>query len=297
VPPAAPTAFAASTTSNPTTPRFALSYQLDTNNLFYFSASKGFRAGGGNANLPNGCTGAGYREGYQPDWVWSYEIGAKNTLLDNRLQLASSVYHINWSNIQSLVQAFPCGISYVENTGTAAVNGFDVNLQALLTSHLRFDAKVSYTNAYYTQTTYNGTSIAVEEGDKIGFLPQVIAPWNLVFAAQYKVPLTNGNTIHLRVEDEYNSKNPGPFQNGIVGGANYVPLLQADPATNLVKARLGFTSGRLEASLFADNVFDRQPLIGKVSYFSVSSGYRAQYSTFRPRTLGLSVSYSFLGSD
>ncbi len=283
----------ANPTANPTTPRVALSYQADPDNLLYASASKGYRIGGGNSPLPVGCTGAGFNPaGYNPDWVRSYEIGAKDKLFNNRVEIDSSVYHALWSNIQQLVIASPCGISYVGNTGHAAVNGFDLSVRALITQQLRIDAKVAYTNAYFTETTISGGVVTVEEGDKVGFLPQVIAPWNVVVSAEYTIPLPNSDTVQLRVQDQYNSQNPGPFENGIVNGANYVPLDKPDPATNLVNARIGYTMGRLNMSLFANNVFNSHPLIGTLSYFPVSSIYRIQNSTFRPFTIGIGANYA-----
>jgi len=35
--------------------------------------------------------------------VWSYEIGAKDSLLDGHLQVDTSVFHIDWKNIQQPV--------------------------------------------------------------------------------------------------------------------------------------------------------------------------------------------------
>ena len=46
-------------------------------------------------------------------------------------------------------------------------------------------------------------------------------------------------------------------------------------------------------SLFANNVLNSQPLLGTLSYFSTSSTYRIQNSTFRPFTLGIAASYAF----
>ena len=284
----------ANPTANPTTPRVALSFQANADNLVYASASKGYRIGGGNSPLPVGCTGSGFNPaGYNPDWVWSYEIGAKDKLFDNRVEIDTSVYHALWSNIQQLVIASPCGISYVGNTGHAASNGFDMSIRALITEQLRIDAKVAFTNAYFTETVVSGGVTTVQEGDKVGFLPQVVAPWNVDVSAEYRIPLPNSDTVRIRLEEQYHSQNPGPFENGIVGGANYVPLDRPDPATHLLNARVGYTMGKLDMSLFANNVFNSRPLIGTLSYFPVSSTYRIQNSTFRPFTVGIAANYAF----
>ena len=76
-------------------------------------------------------------------------------------------------------------------------------------------------------------------------------------------------------------------------GANYVPMDRPNPATNLLNARLSYVLKQLDVSLFVDNVLDRQPLIGTLSYFPSSSIYRIQNSTFRPRTIGIAANYNF----
>lgn len=282
----------ASLSQNPVTPRAVISYQVDPDSMFYFSVAKGYRVGGGNAPLPSGCTGNGYRRGYGSDSIWSYEIGSKNMLLNNRLQLNGSVYHMVWSNIQQLLSA-SCGISYVGNTGTAVSNGFDLSVHALLTPRLRISAKVNYTNAYYADSVFSGPSPVVLQGEKVGFLPQVISPWNVNVVANYDIPVGGNKVVHIRAEDQYNSHNPGPFQNQIPSGLNYVPLLRANPATNLVDASVGLTVGNADISAFVNNVFNSQPLIGALSYLPMSTTYRLAYSTFRPRTIGVNVNYSF----
>jgi iron complex outermembrane receptor protein len=284
-----------SVAQNPLTPRFVLSYQVDPDDMVYTSATKGYRVGGGNAPLPPGCEGASYKQAYGSDWIWNYELGAKDMFFGNRLQIDTSAYHMVWSHIQQLIVAAPCGITYVGNVGAAAANGFDLGARAVLTSTLRLDAKVSYTNAYYTESVYSGSQPTVLEGDKIGFLSQVVSPWTADAALEYKLPL-GAHTIHFRAEDQYNSRNPGPFQNGIPNGTNYVPLLTANPATNLANLRVGDTTGGLDVSIFVNNVFNTQPLLGSLVYTGISSPYRLADSTFRPRTVGVAVNYAFAGA-
>jgi iron complex outermembrane recepter protein len=274
----------------PFTPRFGLSYQLDPGDLLYTTVAKGFRVGGGNGKLPDMCNTI-TPSGYRSDDIWSYEVGAKNALLNGRLLLDSSVYYLKWSNIQQLVSE-PCGFQYTGNLGTAASDGFDLALEALVIEGLRLRLDVGYTNAYYTQNVYslNGAPIALA-GEKIGSLPQVNAPWDVNTSVNYSVPVGVSRTFYARGEYRYHSHNPGPFINQVPTAPNYLPQLAADPPTHLFNARLGTTVDKLDLALYMDNVFNSHPDLGAFA-FAPTSNY-ITYQTFRPRTTGLSVSYSY----
>ena len=176
----------------PSTPRAGLSYQLDSSNLFYFSYSKGFRIGGANAIVPPSCPQV-VPPTYNPDEVQNYEVGAKDTFLGGRLQINTSVFHAIWNDIQQYV-GLPCGpFAYSTNAGSAISNGGELELQAIVTTQLRFHLNVSYVDAYYSQNGYDKLgNILVGEGDKVGILPQVNAPWTINTAFDFEQPLELG---------------------------------------------------------------------------------------------------------
>ena len=83
----------------PPTPRFDLSYQPDSRNLFYTAIAKGFRAGGvGGAAVQ--CGNGTDPSSFGPDSVWSVEVGAKNQLFDRRVHLDTSLFEVHWNGIQ-----------------------------------------------------------------------------------------------------------------------------------------------------------------------------------------------------
>ena len=98
-----PPVYSGASRETPVTPKAGASFQYDENNLFYTYIAKGYRVGGVNTPLPSFCSGPTAPASYNSDSVWSYEIGAKDNLFDGRLQLDTSVYHINWNNIQQEV--------------------------------------------------------------------------------------------------------------------------------------------------------------------------------------------------
>jgi iron complex outermembrane receptor protein len=273
-------------TQTPSTPRVALTYELDDRNLFYAAVAKGFRVGGGNAPLPTGCN-ATPPSTYSSDYVWNYEIGAKNKLFDGRVQLDTSIFHIDWLKIQQLIP-LSCGLLYTANTGTAVSQGFDLALQTLITEHLGVDLNLGYVDAYYTKNVFdNYGNLLIQKDDKTGLPPQVLAPWSATLSAHYKVPLPNGDTLHGNGEYQYQSRNKGPFITQIPG-PSYLPELGGNPATHVFNLRGGYKTGPLDVSLFVNNVFDSHPLLGGFTVDKLIT-----YSTLRPRTVGLTANYAF----
>lgn len=289
---AGPPTISTSEKETPNTPHASVSYQADPNDLFYISAGKGFRVGGGNTPPYASCD-ATPPTTFKSDFLWSYEVGAKNNLFDGRMQIDSSVFFAKWSDLQQSVQ-LACGSIYEANAGSAVTKGFDLALQSLITDRLRVNLSVGYADAYYTSNVYNNAGAPlVLAGDKIGFLPQVNAPWNVDTIGNYEIPIPflNGEKIFLRGENRYTSRNPGPFLTQNPASPSYFPLLAADPPTHMTNARLSFVNKKLEISLFCDNLFNSHPLLDKVDYAPTSTLFL--YRTFRPRTAGLTANYEF----
>jgi len=281
---------AATLKQTPTTPRVALTYQATPTDLFYASASKGFRVGGGNASLLDTCDYVP-PDTYKSDYVWSYEAGAKNTLFNGHLQVDSSAFHIKWTQIQQSI-LLACGSTYTANTGSAVSNGFDLALQALIVDGFVVNLGVGYTDAYFTRSVYNNTgTLLVQSGDKIGALPQVNSPWDVNTAATYTTMVHGGDSIHFRAEYQYHSRNPGPFVNHIPTSGGYYPLDVADPPTHLFNLRAGIAVNSWDLTFFVDNVFNSHPLLATFQISPTADAVTA--STFRPRTAGLSINYSF----
>lgn len=279
-------------TQTPTTPRVALYYRPDEENLFYVSASNGFRAGGGNAPLPITCTANIAPDTYKADKVWSYELGAKNRFWDGRLQIDSSVFHVKWSEIQQLEYIGSCAGFYTANTGGAVSNGFDLAVQALVTATFRVNLDVGYANAYFSSTVYDSTgNPLVLKGDKIGILPQVNPPWDVNGSATYEIPLSGGERIHIRGEYQYHSRNPGPFVTQNPTSLSYFPLLVPNPPTHMLNGRVGVKKGKLDLVLFVDNITNTHPLLSM--YQDTPTSNLITFNTFRPRTFGLSANIEF----
>lgn len=272
------------------TPKFSLSYQLDSNNLFYASAGKGFREGGANPPIlpPPVCPAANAT--YNSDSLWSYEAGAKNKLFDGHLQLATSVYHIDWKNIQT-VQPLSCGFYTIFNAGSTSTTGFDIAAQARLGTHWQIGASVAYNDSHYSKTVNgldndgNPTIPFIKSGDVVGVPPQVPSPWNVTASIEYDFKIFGDNDAFIRVENIFHSHNSGPYVDTVNS------FLRADPSTNLLNVRTGVSLSGYDLALFVNNVLNSHPVLGE---YNDSGGTPVTVATtFRPLTAGFSASYKF----
>ena len=290
--------------AHPTTPKVSLSYQATNDSMAYVTIAKGFRAGGGNQPIPiqssadpSGCPLPGEPAPYGPDSVWSYELGSKNRLMGGRLQLDGSVFHIDWRDVQQTV-ALLCGFDYIANTGSAASNGFDLSARAAVADGLTLGASAAFTHAYVTNTVLvtSGTPyVLVQKGDAIGLPPVVNAPWDLTASVEYAFRVFEDKDAFVRVEDIYHSRNTGHFSSDIPASTNqYDPLLAGNPDTNELNFRAGLDHAAMSYALFVNNVLNAHPLLGRI-HDEVTPPVPASTLwtdyTFRPRTVGVAVTY------
>jgi outer membrane receptor protein involved in Fe transport len=281
------------------TPKFTLSWQKDQGNLFYASVGKGYRNGGVNTITTTSAPGCQtflnannlvVKPSYDPDSLWSYEVGAKNSLMGGRLRTTASAYHIKWSNIQTSAQLGPCSFAAIFNLGSATINGFDLAARAQVTDRLNLGVSVGYTKATYDKSS----SGVVTKGDQIGGpgfagIPAT-PPWTVVVDGQYNIPLSDDKSLYLWAQNVFRSRNPGPFS--ALNPANvisYNPGVAGDPGTNVFNAKIGLTAGKFDFSIFANNLFNEQPQLSLAD--SQAGDPRFYAYTLRPRTFGLNVTF------
>jgi iron complex outermembrane recepter protein len=267
-------------------PRFVVSYEPQAGGVLYASASKGFRAGG--LNVPE----CGAPPKYAPDFVWSYEMGAKDSAFNNRLQLDGSIFYAKWTDIQQRTSTkSTCFVDYTSNFGEAVSRGFDLTADALLGDRTYIGIAVGYLDAHYTNTIKTGGNVIVEEGTAVGGLPGVPSPWSLIAHAEYRLPLSSSATAYARAEESVRSHNPGPFLEANPESPRFNSTVFADPATNLLNLYLGVRREGLDLRISVLNVLNSQPLLQHDSDAPYST---LQYAfTFRPRTLALSATQRF----
>jgi outer membrane receptor protein involved in Fe transport len=292
------TDFSGSQSDHSLLPKFAVSQDLGTSDMVYASAAKGNRVGGANpsyASVP-GCgddlAAMGIADNprtYAPDSLWSYELGYKARLLGQRLELAASVFRVDWKNIQQSVLLPVCQFNYTTNLGNARSVGGDLQLQFRATRHLLLSGSVAYTDAHYTNTSWAapaasaGTDAIATAGDK---LPE--PPLSLAFGAEFDWTPTPATKAFARVDYQHQS---GFHRTGSPGTYNYDAGLYRAPATDYFSLHGGLTAGAVSYGAYVDNLMDTHTETMRTHDSPTDPDFQAM--TFRPRTLGLTVDYKF----
>jgi iron complex outermembrane receptor protein len=290
------TMFSGTQTSTPVNPKFGLNYQLTENDLVYATASKGFRAGGLNApSSPTACapdlaalglTGVGTPLTYAPDSVWSYEAGAKLKLLDNRMQLNSSIFYIDWKDPQFNVK-LKCNATYTLNGGAAVSKGADVQARGRLFGVI-LGASLSYTDARYTKPVIipglagSAPSVFAKQGEPLGS-----PDWQYSLSAEYDFRIYDQWDTYVVGDYQYSS----PYQRGSgPGDVGYDAVVAKGAQTHFGDLRAGLRLKGADLSLFVKNVTNSQDRL----YQSHTAGSTIITSTtFRPRTVGVTATYRY----
>ena len=181
---------------NPITPRVSLTDQINSTDMVYVTAAKGYRSGGGNSKdaVGNPLCGPSLEalglttapDSFDSDSLWSYELGTKDSLLEQRLSVQLSAYDIVWSDIQTQVSLPSCSEGFTANRGEAFSRGVDLQVQALVGEHLQLNFSAGYDNAYYPNAEYGAprkgvTPLLVAAGEKVAG----VMPWSVDACANY----------------------------------------------------------------------------------------------------------------
>jgi outer membrane receptor protein involved in Fe transport len=260
------------------TPRYTAKYQINPDAMVYTNVAKGFRNGGANA-VPAYCGAAG--GDFKSDSLWSYELGAKNTLFDGRMNTRVAAYRIDWSNIQQSI-LLPCTYSVTENAGAATSTGAELEADIAPLHGLNLSLGAGYDNAKITSVPATGGAFVV--GQSLNGVPKITAS----LLGEYTVPVSFG-TEFVRAQYSFTGRSVSysviPVQEGGRVRDEY----------SLVDLHVGATTGPWETSLFAKNLFNKVGNLGdeQSETSELQNPLRPRYMITQPRTIGLEVRWRF----
>ena len=286
---------------HPLTPKIGLAYHWTADTLLYASAAKGFRIGGANPAVGQFCYGPdsaldqigldNVPPTYGSDSVWSYELGAKTQFAEQKVLVNASAYVIRWSDIQQNVPLTECGFQFTANLGEAESRGFDLQMQVRASDALTFGGTLSYTDAQFTETVQLQPTVnsIVQDGDQ---LPG--SPWKLALYGQVNFPVKKQNA-YVRADYQYNASQSDLVPNTNPLNGSYALWAGTIPAQSFLSFRAGVRAGRMDLSLFAQNLFDTKPrLTVNQDVGSPTGGTPLLYViTWPPRSIGLTATYRY----
>jgi len=275
-------------------PKVGLSYQATDALMVYASASKGFRAGGAQANFP-ACALPGLPlaeiEHIKSDTLWSYEGGVKWQVPQTGLLITGAGFHINWDNFQQQV-ALPCGFYLQLNGGSASINGGEVELAGHLTHELELRLGVGYET---TEIVNPGalSNAGITAGSPIPDVPN----WTATLGAVYTRALTAALDGFVSADYSYTGNSISLVNGGLTSDGH--GLFASRAPYSLANLRMGVRHEKQELSLNFHNLGNAKPNLGDIGYVGYSQfepGYQVpipQVATLQPFTVMIQYKNNF----
>lgn len=224
-------------------PRFFIRYDLTEDVNVYASASKGFRSGG--------LAGGLGVQPFEPDIVWSYELGTKASLLDGRLRADVAVFYSDYKGTQvdSVNLVGDTLTQFTSNAGDAEIKGFDWDISYLATENLSVGFAGEVIDAEFV--AINAVSASHAVGDALDFIPD----YHLGVWGQYEFDLAGDADGYIRVD--YNEQGPSRYGNLTIC-ACYESF---SDTINMLNISLGASWGGWSAQLYVRNLLNERGYI------------------------------------
>ncbi|MDA5194139.1 TonB-dependent receptor [Govanella unica] len=259
--------------------KIGLDFQAADDLLLYASASKGFKSGGFKGAI---AFNAAELEPFRGENLYAYEVGAKSTLFDGRLQLNAAAYYYDWKDFQAFVTEIRAGginVIVLNNAGDARVYGLELEATARPVDGLTVQASANVMN-----TKVRKINPAVEAdylGNQLANSPE----FALSGLVRYQLPIeAQGFGSYVLVDGSYRSNVYYSINNrGQSAQKGYV----------LLNARVAVTSldNRWEFAVWGRNLTNK--LYVSNSYDNYGGIFPSQNFLGDPRTYGATLSFKY----
>ena len=259
-------------------PKFSLAYQATREILYYATYSEGFRPGGFNRGGGVASTNPDFPTvsvTYQTDEVTNYEFGWKSLLLDQSLRFNGNMYYIDWTNMQTS-RFDPENVSiltFIENAADSKIMGLETDFEYIATDNLTI----------YGAFSFNDTELTATKAQVIELAP--------IGSTLPVTPKVQGN-VRVRYDWEYNDMDMD-WQLALQHAAkSYSSIVAAEreeqDSYQILNANIGVTKDAWRVKFYIDNITDE-----RATLFINDQDDIKRISTNRPRTIGMSVNYTY----
>ena len=244
------------------TPRVTAEFDATDESMVYLSAAKGVKAGGFNGFVAGPVTLIAAEQTFDEESNWTYEIGAKNTLLDGRLTLNVAAYYIDWKNMQ--ITSIPSGFDTTNlapgtvaptiflNVGDVKSTGIEIDGQFQLTEEIGINYAFSTSDPKFKDGTKWGQFVGVcddvfcpADGEVGGLTLPRQSKTQGSLGAQYEAAINSDMDFYVRTDVTYSSKQYADALN-----------LAYSPNRWNVNASAGVSGNNWSVSAWAENLFD-----------------------------------------
>jgi iron complex outermembrane receptor protein len=258
--------------------RIALDRKITPDIMAYVSYSRGIKSGGFNdQQIP--------LRPYAPETLDDYEIGAKTSFLDHRLQLDVTGFYYQYSNIQTV--SYPAGNELVYNGAEAELYGLDIDFKAAPFKNftvsggleVMHDGFTKFPDAQGSTPIPGGGTNLIFDYNAVGKRLPIAPDWIFDISPMYVIPLDANGDLSLAATVSYND------------GFYFEPdnRLHQGPYTVVnVSTTWDSPNGDYSVQLWAKNLANEVYTQGQ---YSQGNGDYAIYAP--PRTYGATVKMNF----
>lgn len=276
-------AFDANASWTAVTPSISLQKAFSDNLMGYVSANRGFKSGGfnGRANTVYDTEHAKF----DPEYVWTYELGLKGSSADHRFRGSAAAFYSNYSDFQARVSQ-DVGTFPVLNAAKLNIKGIELEGSALLGESTTLSAQVGWMDAKYDKfedfrldPSYPGFDPNVSHAH-VPFSPD----WTARVALQHVFPLGDSGSLTLGGDVSYRSETWLSVDNRAVLSQDAYTLLGAYGVWDSPQMSWQVRAG-------VRNLTDKQYMTEGQEFASVGNIQTAYYGL--PRNWYVSVRYNF----
>jgi iron complex outermembrane recepter protein len=186
-------------------PKISIDYKVSDEILLYALASRGFKSGGFNIRAQATAVPRS-RLPFDDETVTTFEIGAKNAFLDDRLFLNVAYFNSDYKDIQLSVftevpgSSPPIFFGDFANAGAGTVSGVEIEYQALLSPNFTLQGNFALLDAEYDEFITNNINVA--DSQRFTNAPERSA----AITGLHTLPLAAGGSFTTRVSYSYQSE-------------------------------------------------------------------------------------------
>lgn len=260
-----------------------LRYRPNDDTSFYGRVANGYRPASANLSLIDPATGEVLSVPFiQSDSLWSYEVGAKGSLLEGVLLYDVAVYMLQWEDLQ-VFRSF-MGVNVGGNAvSDVTANGFETTVTWQPTDAFDLVATAAYTKSDLDD---DDPSVGGLAGEQLPGIPEL--SWSV--NGTYEFPL-GGLDAFVGAGVAYQDERKTSFIGGTAADGTVLAPSSPNftvPDYTLVDLRAGVAFERYRVSVYANNLFDEYGFQNAGTTFAGGTA-----TILKPRTVGVVLNVEF----
>jgi outer membrane receptor protein involved in Fe transport len=241
--------------------RVGIDWTPFAHNLFYFTLSKGYKAG---SSPSLGATTYTQLTPVTQESVLAYEVGAKSELFDRTLQLNLSLFHYDYTDKQELGRVLDVlgvygALQTLLNIPKSREDGAEFSAVWRPVKGLTLNGAATWLDSKVTSDFLDYGPYPLGLNDKINFKGEAFPytpKWSLQYGARYDWNVSSDYTAFVAVDGSYQTKSSAEFGSGEAVADGAPPLeIKAYGLLNLAVG-IAPVNGRWRVEVWAKNVTD-----------------------------------------